>query len=83
MEKRIVAAVAEPKVVTVTETKIVTETVTETVEVPVAAGGGSLSAGIDGDTAGGCSIPNVHLFGDYATTDGVFTRLWPRAARRQ
>ena len=68
---RVAEAVAEPQVVTVTETEVVTETVTESVEVP--AGAGSLSAGIDGDTAGGCSIPNVHLFGAYATTDGAFT----------
>ena len=69
---KVADAVAEPKIVTVKETEIRTETVTETVEVEVPAGAGSLLAGIDGDTAGGCSIPNVHLFGAYATTDGMF-----------
>ena len=69
---RVVEAVAEPQVVTVTETEVATKIVETEKVVEVPAGSGSLSAGIDGDTAGGCSIPNVHLFGAYATTDGMF-----------
>ena len=70
---RVVEAVAEPQVLTVTETEVVTKIVETEKVVEVPAGSGTISAGIDGDTAGGCDIPNVHVFGEYATTDGMFT----------